>query len=333
MHAGETIRVTFAVLAGALLATPQLAVADPLHNHDNGPLTGYFGIPDSTEGSEVLRPGANGWSAFHITASHSISEDRDGESIVLDGETTRFEFVYRRGLAPGFELGVELPYVWHESGGLDSIIDSWHDMLGLPGGFRTGRPNDQLEYRYTDRNSAPLDFQRNANGIGDVRLIGGWQFRDSASHTMALRVGVKLPTGDSDRLLGSGGTDLSVGLAGDLGNVFGVRGLNGHYRVSAIAIGEPDLLADRYRNFVGHLAVGAAYRLSDTIELLAQTAVRSPLYDSNIENLGDTAATLTVGGRFQVTSSCVVGVGVSEDVKVHSAPDVAFQLSLACRPD
>jgi hypothetical protein len=49
-----------------------------------------------------------------------------------------------------------------------------------------------------------------------------------------LRLGLKLPTGDSDALLGSGSTDLSVGLAGDVSRLWNVDALNGFYRLSVL---------------------------------------------------------------------------------------------------
>lgn len=308
------------------------AASDTLHDHDNGPLTGYFGIPDSTEGSQTLARGKGQWSTLLITASHSINDGRNGESIILDGETTRLELGYRRGIGERFELGIEMPYLWHESGGLDSFIDNWHGWFGLPGGFRDHRAKGQLEFQYTDGLARPVDHRQNENGFGDVRFFAGWQFRNGPSHTMALRLGVKLPTGNSEHLLGSGGTDLSLGLAGDFTHVFGVSGLNGFYRASVIAIGEPDLLTERANDFVGHIGLGAGYTVTEHVELLLQAAVRGPLYDSEIETLGDPAVTLTFGGNFRVFSDYLIGIGLSEDISVLSAPDVAFQLSIKYQP-
>ena len=109
MQPSETSRAPHFVLVAAVLAGTQPVMADALHDHDNGPLTGFFGIPDSTEGSAILDPGADRWSALVMTASHSIKDVRNGESIILDGETTRLELAYRRGIAPNFELGIEVP--------------------------------------------------------------------------------------------------------------------------------------------------------------------------------------------------------------------------------
>jgi hypothetical protein len=309
------------------------AHGDILHDHDNGPLTGYFGIPDSSEGSILLGPGTSGWGAMVMTASHSISDEGHDESIVLDGETTRLEMTYRRGIAPGIEFGIELPYVLHESGGLDPLVDKWHDWFGFSGGFRGTRPRGELEFLYADEAGTQIDFRRNSKGLGDARLFAGWQFRSGASHAMALRMGIKLPTGDSDKLVGSGGTDVSLGLAGDVTDIFGIKGLDAYYRANAIFVGKPDLLADRYKDLVGQLAFGLGYYLGDTVELRLQTALRGPLYDSSIETLGDSSATITFGGNIRLSPQSTLSIGVSEDVKVRSAPDVAFQLALHYQPD
>ena len=315
------------------IAFAHVAYGDVLHDHDNGPLTGYFGTPDSTEGSILLNPGASRWGTMVMTANHSIGDERTNESIILDGETTRLEMTYRRGVKPGLEVGIELPYVWHESGGLDPLVDKWHDWFGLSGGFRDTRPQDELEFLYSDEVGTQIDFRQNSRGMGDVRLFAGWQFRSDTSHTMALRLGVKLPTGDSDKLVGSGGTDVSLGVAGDVTDLFGVAGLDAYYRANAIFVGEPDLLADRYNDFVGHLAFGLGYYLGDKVELRLQTAIRGALYDSDIETLGDSSTTLTFGGNIHLSPKYMLSIGVSEDIKVKSAPDVAFQLALHYQPD
>jgi hypothetical protein len=323
----------FCAAAAATIVTVPAAQAEILHDHDNGPLTGYFGIPDSTEGSQLMSPGASQWGVMVMTASHSVFDESDGEFIILDGETTRLEMTYRRGIAPGFELGVELPYVLHESGGLDPLIDQWHDWFGFSGGFRDERPDGQLEFLYADETSTHVDFRRNTNGVGDARIFAGWQFRPNKTHSMALRIGVKLPTGNSEELLGSGGTDVSLGFAGDVADLFGVADLSAYYRANAIFVGKPDLLADRYNEYVGHLAFGLGYYFSEAVEVRLQAALRGALYDSDVEALGDRSTTLTFGGNIRLSRNFKLSLAVSEDIKVNSAPDVSFQLALRYRPD
>ncbi len=315
----------------AFLVTTSLH-ADVLNDHDNGPFTGIFGMPDSTEGANLLGRGEQRWDTFVQTASHSIIETSPGEAILLDGETTRFELGYRIGLSDRLEVGIEIPYLWHESGGLDTLIDSWHDAFGFPGRFREVRPQDVLQFTYIETQGTTLDLSNNANGLGDVRVIAGWRLGSREDSRHALRFGVKLPTGDGATLLGSGGTDVSVGLAGDFDNAFGQPSLTGFYRLSAVRIGEPDLLPDRYRELVGQASFGMGWNVSSLVELRAQATVRTAAYDSAIETLGETAATLTVGGSLRFSEQWRLSIAVAEDIKVNSAPDVAFQLGLHYRP-
>ena len=307
------------------------SAADALPDHDNGPMTGIFGFPESTEGSEIIGRGHHDWSASLIIASHNIDATRDGESLRLDGETTRLAFTYRYGLADRLDIGIEVPYLWHQSGNLDSIIDGWHDFFGLPKGPRATRERNQLQFFYADSQAILMDLARNANGAGDIRLLAGWRLSETKGHTTALRFGIKIPTGKSDQLLGSGGTDISLGLAGDAVNLRGKANLSGFYRVNVTYLGEPDRLADRYNDFVGQLSFGLSYHVQQNLDLRLQSRIRSAVYDSEIENLGATSVSLTFGADFRVSNRYRLVLSVGEDVKPRSAPDVSFQIALRYR--
>lgn len=332
---GDLRRVDRTVLQARAVVVAALSIllctaspAEPLHDHDNGPLSGIFGMPDSTEGAAVLAKGNRRWDTTFSTSSHSVLADAPAETLTLDGETRRLSLDYRHGLGGGWEIGMEVPYLWHESGGLDEFIDDWHRWFGLPDGSRDMRPIDELEFFYADAGGTRVAFTGNSHGVGDVRLFGGWQFATDADRSLALRLGVKLPTGDSGELAGSGGTDVSIGFAADYAQLFGIPGLDGFYRVSAIHVGEPDLLADLYKKVVGHLSFGIGYRLNDTVELRVQSVSRTALYESDLENLGEVSSALVFGGHIDFSESLRLSIAVAEDVKVMSAPDVTFQLSL-----
>ncbi len=316
-----------------LLLLVSTASADALHDHDNGPFSGIFGLPDSTEGGALVPAGSQSWGFVMLMSSHSVVEAGQGESLVLDGETTRIELAWRRGLSSRVEIGFELPYVWHDPGGLDSIVDAWHAVFGLPEGPRASRPKDMLEFRYRDPQGIRFDLADGASGVGDARLFAGWQIGGSRRFQTALRFGVKLPTGNSSELLGSGGTDLSLGIAGDGRPLWGSDKLSGFYRLSAVHLGEPDLLAERYNAFIGHAAFGLGYAVIPGFELRLQGAFRSPLYDSAIDNLGKPSAALLLGGNFALTDRLLLSLAVGEDLVVKTAPDVSFQLAIRYRPN
>ena len=304
------------------------AIAEALPDHDNGPLTGIFGFPESTEGSNLPERGQHAWDASLIIASHGIEEISGVEEFRLDGETTRLAFTYRYGLSDKLELSVDAPYVWHTSGSLDSAIDTWHDLFGLPDGERASQERDQLEFFYSDSQASRIDATRNANGVGDIRVGVGWSLSGTEMRRTALRFSVKLPTGDSDTLMGSGAPDLSFGIASDSVGLWGNPKLSGFYRASITYLGEPDLLADLYNDFVGQVSFGLGYDVHNKVNLTVQSRLRSAVYDSDIENLGEMSALLTFGANFQVSKRYRLALSVGEDIKPGSAPDVSFQIAL-----
>jgi len=307
--------------------------ADVLPDHDNGVLTGFFGFPESTEGSEILLRGQRAWDTSLILASHNVDDIRGGEDLRLDGETTRFAFTYRYGLSDRLDIGVEVPYLWHQAGNLDSFVDRWHDVFGsLGGGARANREDDQLELFYADSQATLVDVSDDADGIGDIRLHAGWRLSESERRKSALRFSIKFPTGDSDDLLGSGGTDISLGYASDVVGLLGNAKLNGFYRVNLTYLGEPDRLADRHNNLVGQFSFGLGYHLHRIVDVRLQSRIRSAVYDSEIESLGGTSVSLTFGADFRVSDRYRLVFSVGEDVKVGSAPDVAFQIALRYVP-
>ena len=317
--------------AALLLLFHACAAAGALPDHDNGPLTGIFGFPDSTEGGEVVNRGRHDWDASLIIASHNIDEVRGVENLRLDGETTRLALSYRYGITDRMDIGIQLPLVWHRSGFLDSAIDGWHGFFGLPEGPRGERERDRLDVFYSDGGTTAVDLTRGANGVGDVRLSLGYRLSGDDERRTALRFGVKLPTGDSDELLGSGGADFSLGLAGDASTLWGETNLSGFYRVNVTYLGEPDRLANRYRDIVGQLSFGLGYRAHRNANLLVQSRIRSAVYDSDIENLGKTSMSLTFGVDFKVSDRHRLVLSVGEDINPESAPDVSFQVALRYR--
>lgn len=316
------------IASSILFLLPAGAIADALPDHDNGPLTGIFGFLESTDGGDIADRGEYDWTTTLNVSSHSIVEIRGGESLILDGETTRLAFNYRHGISQRFDIGFEVPYLWHESGSLDSAIDQWHKIFGLPDGGRDTRQRDQLEFAYSSAGGAGIGLTTNSRGVGDIRLLAGWQISKTEKRQSALQLGLKLPTGKSDMLLGSGGTDVSLGIAVDTTSLWGNTNLSGFYRANVTHLGKPDWLVNRYKNIVGQLAFGMAYRLNRSVDLRLQSRIRSAVYDSATENLGDPSMSLTFGADFSVADDYRLSLSVAEDVLPGTAPDVSFQIAL-----
>ncbi len=319
------------ILLAALL-TPASAMSQALHDPDNGVITGIFHFVDSTEGAVLAPQGRFQVSTSVVTSSHAIDQQSGAESLFLDGETTRLQLGLRRGLGERWEIGVDIPYLWHSAGELDSVIDSWHDFFGFPEGTRGTQEKDQLEFRYQNADGTSFDIQRSSRGVGDIRLTAGFSIVEDAERQMALRFGATVPTGDSDDLHGTGAASLGIGLATDYQNLGGTEALNGYYRVHATWLDEPDLLASQYRDFVGHVAAGLGYDLTPGVELRLQAMARTAVYHSDTEILGEPSVVLTFGSNFRLSPDFTLSLAVGEDIKVRSAPDVSFQVALRYTP-
>lgn len=133
----------------------------------------------------------------------SANDFRSMPGLLEDEETERLSAVLREGTKFG-EVWVEVPYVSRGGGYLDPIIDGWHKtVLGWSDPARKaakmGRTIVQQSGRYS---------YGSASGLGDIsggiaRSIGqGWN----------ARAALKLPTGSSGDLIGSGGADLGLSL-------------------------------------------------------------------------------------------------------------------------
>lgn len=319
------------ILASALVAASR-AQAAALPDADLSPLIGGIGLPRADEGAWLLPRGETALSVSVATASHAVQDAGGGEFLLFDGETTRLALAFEMAVGERLQLGVKLPYVLHESGGLDGVVSRWHDWFGLPDGIRNLVTEDQLEFRYSQSGDLALDIRENQRGPGDVRLLAAWQLARGPFAATALRASLKLPTGDSAKLTGSGATDFSAGLAGDYRELFDRDWLGGFYRADLTLVGRPDRLADRSERLVGSLAGGFSARVNDRLELAVQGRLRSAAYDSELDLIGEPALLLNVGGTLVLGENLRLAIAVGEDVSVNSAPDVTFGLSLRYAP-
>lgn len=324
------MKIRFPILVVSCCLLTAAASADVLNDRDNTPFASVFGFPDSREGSQLESAGSDSWEFYSAISSHSTRDTDGAESVLLDGETTRLALTYRRGISDRLELGVEIPWMFHESGGLDALIDRWHSVFGLSQAIRDELPRDQLRFVYED-GERTFSMNRNGHGWGDLRFLAGWQLSDSANASSALRLSFKLPTGDSARLLGSGNVDFSLGLAGDAARLMGAERLSGFYRANATWLGSPDLFRHRSNRVVGQLSAGLGYDLTARTGFIFQALLRSPVYDTDVSPLGDTAASVTVGLRYRWSRKYVLSLAVGEEIQAGSVPDVTFVISLRAR--
>ncbi|MDY0267943.1 DUF3187 family protein [Trichloromonas sp.] len=319
------------LLAGSAWSA-DLAIS-PFQTGNRAPMTQIFGLP--TPGHALLLPPGEHAAELALDTTQNYTHNSSGdESAFFDGETYRFNLNLRRGLTPRFEVGLDVPYLMHRGGFLDGFIEGWHDTFTLPQNGRDRASRDRLRYSYIRNGKQEVLVDDHAQGLGDIRLNAAWQLTRSTGGEpwgAALHAALKLPTGDSDDLLGSGSTDLSLWLSGNRTwlrensavALFGSCGFMG--------MTDGDVIEERQRNLVGFAMLGGGWRPWSWLVLKLQIDGHTPLYDSDLKELGDPAALLTVGGDLALGNKTALEIGVSEDIATETAPDVVFRLALRSR--
>jgi hypothetical protein len=273
-----------------------------------------------------------GKTALHTSfdlANNASMNTRGNEEILLDGETYVATLGLRYGLNEQLQVGIDLPWVWHSKGFLDSFIGDWHDFFGLPNGDRDELKNDQLDYRYLRDAEERLRLQDETDSFGDLRLQLAWLLKATEQSAFTLQAQIKAPTGNADKLTGSEAWDLSLALSGQrdfpLGD--GRGAVWGGFGISWLGDGE--VLEEDVEDFAASGWLGVGWSPLDWLALKLQVDSHTALYDSDLGELGDPAVILTMGGTLGLGEQTTLDIGVGEDLNVNASPDVTFHLHLA----
>ncbi|MDE0241251.1 MAG: DUF3187 family protein [bacterium] len=309
--------------------------ASPLRLVNLNPFHLLYGVP-APFGSGVMPEGASEVIASFDMASHLNSGRAGGERILMDGETYRQALSWRQGLGQGWEYFFEVPAVAHSAGAFDGFIEGWHDVFGLPQGGRDTAPRDRLSLTYADGRTIRADVGRDVLSFGDASFGVGHALPSPPLQNdgMAVRAAVKLPTGDTDSLTGSGGFSAStwVETSGALPGSRESRRWLYAATLGALAGTAPEGLptADHFIAFGG---LGVTWRALEDLQFTVQVdAHSSPYGASGLAALSDTAVILGMGGSLRLTEHLVLDVAVTEDDGVHrSAPDIGLHLAMRWR--
>ncbi|GAM08515.1 hypothetical protein OR1_00787 [Geobacter sp. OR-1] len=325
-----------ALLLSLLSGSEPSAAADPLpvtplHTADRSPLVQIFGLPEP--GAALIKgPGRGEAGLFFDVASNYAAEETSHERLILDGEAYRVTLACRYGLGTRAEAGLELPFVGHGGGIFDSFIEGWHDFFGLPQGGRKEAPRNRLLYSYADNGTERLRLDDSGFGIGDIRINGGYQLYKSGasgSGAVALRGSLKLPTGDSHRLRGSGSVDTALWL--DLSDDYQIP--IGHLTLfgsaGGMAMTRGNVLPDQQRSLAAFGTLGAGWAPTNWIAFIMQFSGHTPFYQgSDLKELSANSLQLHSGGTLRLPGSLLLDIAVSEDIAVNTAPDVTLHLAL-----
>ena len=323
------ISVVCAFLAWAGLL-PAVSAGEPFLIQNDHPIGRLYGVPAGDDAA----PGGGAGSELRAgldVGNNSVEKFRGPDELVLDGETWVLRFAGRYGWKNGWRVGLQVPLVSHQGGGTDSFIEEYHDALGLPDGNRKRRPADRLEYRYRRNGETIFNLADSTTGLGDIRLSVSAPLARDRAGTRALDAvaGVELPTGDANRLLGSGSWDFSLGLAAADFAALAKWNLELHGGAGVLAMTEGDVLPDFQEPVAVYGNVAVGWRLASWLMPRVQIDFHSPFFSgTGMAPLDDWAVELVCGATVRLPGRFALDLAVAEDVAVNTAPDVVFHVGL-----
>lgn len=334
-----SICAALVLLATALLVCGLPAAASaleiiPFQSSNQSPLIRVYGLP-AIESATVVPTGR-----FQGTLTADITNNfapglSSTDSVMLDGETYRFNLAARYGIAPGFQVGIDIPYLANGGGFLDGFIEGFHDTFGLSQGMRKSYPRNRLLYQYTRNGVTKVLVNDSSSGIGDIRLSGAWQlYHDgsAAPRAVALHASIKLPTGNSNRLFGSGSSDFALWLTASDDYRLPLGHLTLYGAAGGMAMTDGDVLGDQQRNFAAFGSLGIGWSPLRWLALKVQANAHTSFYTgSSLDQVNSGSVQLVSGGTIGFTEDTFLDLAVVEDVTVDTAPDVVFHFALRTR--
>ncbi|QWV92141.1 DUF3187 family protein [Geomonas oryzisoli] len=308
----------------------------PFYTFNQSPLVQIYGLPAAE--NAVVQPAGKAWTLLAVDVANSyLKRETMRETLLVDGEGERITLALRYGVVPNLELGMDVPLVAYNGGIFDGFIEDWHEFFGLPQGQRPGAPKGELRFAYAKDGRQRLEMDEAGVRLGDVRLNGAWQLYHGGGDNpvaLALRASLKLPTGSSSRLTGSGSTDFALWLTGS--SDYALPGRWGHATVfaagGALAMSDGEVLKEQQQNLVGFGTLGLGWSPAQSFALKAQLSGHSAFYrDSEFSELSSGAMQLIFGGTVAFSPRTTLDIALSEDVTVGASPDVALHLGLGHR--
>jgi hypothetical protein len=310
----------------ARAASPALE-ASPYAVSNLSPFGILYGVP-AIGAASVLVPGALHAELSEAVASSYAFANSSREAIVLDGETHRVALRLRRGFAQGWEWTLELPWISHSGGRLDSFIIRWHELFGLPQGGRDQADRDRLFFSYRRDGVERIRLSDSVSGPGDARIGVAKSLARDDEGPLALRAELKLPSGDAGRLTGSGAADFAVWVSAasplpgtQRWSVYGGAGL--------AWLGRGDVLSELQHRIVPFASAGIGWRALQQLAFKVQVDAHRALYaQSEMPALGRAAVQLAIGGSLRLGAASEFEFAVLEDLAVETVPDVTLRAAL-----
>src|SRR5262245_30498010 len=267
--------------------------------------------------------------------SFSWTQDVPGEHpgdrrFLIDGETRTLDLTVRYGVRHDLDVGLRVPVRWRGGGELDSLIDTWHRIFGLPTGNRNDFLTDRFRVEGLTTDLGPFSWDDGkGTGLGNLEAETRWRFRNRGrvGWTAAFETRLAVPTGTGP----FAGDGVGLGL-----QVVGARRLA---RSLDLFLGGGTVVQDggpvrriEYEPFRVHGFLAREWRPWRRVSLVGETDAASRLVE-NIDRYAGLHWMVNVSSRIDVARSTRLEIGFTENIANQlSTADFGVHFGLVLRP-
>lgn len=298
---------------------------------NQNPFTKVYGIPPiDTEMN--YNPGSISMALTLDYVNNAQWAQQGSEELFIDGETQTWQISLRYVITPRMEVGLDVPFIRHFNGVFDGFIHDWHEFFNLPNNHRKlpYKKDGRLNYSYFNADGLLLDINQAEKGMGDIRLKSSFSLLSSpySSKFLIVHYGLELPSGETNKLLGSGSYDWFTYLSGQSSEIFESRLFGLYGGIGTVYVAGGDLLPSINNEFIVFGTAGISLQVFNRSAIKIQMDAHSAVYDSSISALGADSYQLVIGGVRRFQSSYSLEIALVENLFTDAIPDVSIHLSL-----
>ncbi len=288
-------------------------------------------LAPSWESPSVLKPGKYSASIDLDYSNEFMNLNSTNWLVLTDMETFGATVGFSAGFFMDSEISVKAPFSSLHDGFLDQTLCSYHDALGVGNSGRDARPDNEFAYSVTSYGDQWFSDSGQASGLGDIQISINKQIWKNETWWTSVKGTVKLPTGDADSGLGSGGCDAQIMALADwqVHEKWLLSGGGGHTWLST-----PDYLEGLDVSISSTLfaGLGIKFNWTEAFAILCQSTIWASPYDNTgINALDDAYGEICFGGQYTWQNGWTIEVTLSEDLTraaadftLHSGVSVKF---------
>lgn len=294
----------------------------PFYVANQNPFIQIFGLPRA-DTAKLLSDGESQQFTALDVVNNTVQGSDAHDTVVLDGETYRLNLGYKFSVKD-IEYSVDIPLISHTSGYFDNAIRHWHSLLGISNDEQKQFPANHLKYLYTHNGKTLINIDRNTSGIGDIQIgiasrVSKRQLKQLSS--LAFRTTIKLPSGNSGYLMGSGAPDIAFAISSQADHLQSIPGAGLYGDLGILWLGRAKQFSETQRRLVEFGTVGFSWKIVNNVVFHSQLDMHTSFYNSQIVDIGGNSVQLTVGGAYIGQMNNRFDVGITENMLTDATPD------------